>query len=145
PRPVTTTIGRPDLSLPVVITCSPSADLFDQRETFAAPMADAGHHDLAQVTVHWLFQPGRVTGRKETTMADRGRSQRDVHRELRLQPMPQIGTGGADGKVAVAIQELALFAGCRIDAGGAGQHGGVPGFDLVLDLVPQLAEACAKG
>src|ERR1700690_3535105 len=76
PRPVTTTIGRPILSLPVVMFfMSPSADAFDQREGFTAPMADTGHHDLGQVAAHRLFQPGRVTGREEATMANRGRGQ----------------------------------------------------------------------
>ena len=53
PRPVTTTSGRPILSLPVVIFRSPSANSFDQRETFASPVSDAGHHDLGQI-------PGRM-------------------------------------------------------------------------------------
>jgi hypothetical protein len=47
PRPVTTTIGRPILSLPDAICASPSVDPFDQSEGFAPPMPDTGHQDLA--------------------------------------------------------------------------------------------------
>ena len=35
-------------------------------------------------------------------MAERDRGQRHIHRELRLQPMTEIGTGGAHGKVTMA-------------------------------------------
>ena len=90
PSPVTTTIGRPNLSLVVAITCSPSADPFHQREAFAPPMTDAGHQDLAQFPAHRPFQPGRVTGRKQTAMAKRHHGERDIHGKLRLQPMPEI-------------------------------------------------------
>ena len=43
PSPVTTTIGRPILSLVDGHLRSPSADPFDQSEGFAPPVADTGH------------------------------------------------------------------------------------------------------
>src|SRR5450759_5017210 len=140
PSPVTTTIGRPILSLVDGILCSPSANPFDQSEGFASPMSDTGHHDLAQFGAHWAFQPGRVAGWEQITMAERDRGQRHIHGELRFQPMPEIGTGGAYGKVAMALQEGALLGGRGQGTGGAGKHRGVADFDLTLDLVPQPRE-----
>src|SRR5215510_1732722 len=87
PRPVTTTCGRPDLSLPVAIFRSPSTIPLDQREAFAPPVANASYYDLHQIACHWPLDPGRVTRRKQTTMTKRDGSQRDIHSELRLQPM----------------------------------------------------------
>src|ERR1039458_9168423 len=140
PSPVTTTIGRPILSFVDGILCSPSANPVDQSEGFASPMSDTGHHDLAQFGAHRAFQPGRVAGREQTTMAERDRGQRHIHGELRFQPMTEIGTGGAYGKVVMNDEEGALLGGRGAGAGGAGEHRGVAGFHLVLDLVPQPRE-----
>src|SRR6266480_2975622 len=85
PRPVTTTSGRPILSLPAAIFRPPSADPLDQREAFAPPVADTSHQNLSQSPIHWALETRRVTGRKQTTMTKRNRSQRDIYRELRLQ------------------------------------------------------------
>src|SRR4029077_15858020 len=90
PRPVTTTSGRPILSLPAVIFSLSSADALDHREAFASPVPDAGHQDWSHIPVRWPLQTGRVTGRKQTTMIKYGRGQRDVHGELRLQPVTEI-------------------------------------------------------
>src|SRR5579872_108100 len=90
PRPVTTTIGRPNLSLPAAIVRYSSADAFDQRKTFAAPMPDAGHQNLLQISSHRPFQAGRVTRRIQPTMAQCDRSQCDIDGELRLHPMAEI-------------------------------------------------------
>src|SRR5450756_1183764 len=67
PRPVTTTIGRPILSFSDGISCSPSADPFEQSKGFAPPMPDAGHQDLLQFPAHRALQPGRVAGWEQTT------------------------------------------------------------------------------
>jgi hypothetical protein len=40
---VTTTIGRPNLSLPAAIVRYSSADAFDQGKTLASPVSDTGH------------------------------------------------------------------------------------------------------
>src|SRR5262245_19519392 len=87
PRPVTTTSGRPDLSLPVAIFRSPSANAFDQCQAFASPVPNTRYDGLCQLSGHWLLQTGRVTGRKQTSMTKRNGSQCDIHRKLRLQSM----------------------------------------------------------
>src|SRR6478609_4767017 len=87
PRPVTTTSGRPNLSLPAAIFRSPSANSFDEREAFAPPVPDTGHQDLGQVPIHRPLQTRRVTGRKQTTTTECDRGERDIYGELRLQPM----------------------------------------------------------
>src|SRR5450830_1909102 len=90
PRPVTTTIGRPILSLVDGILFSPSAYPFDQREAFAPPMSDAGHQHLLQIPAHRPLKSGRVTGWKQTTMAERDRGERYVHGKLWFKPMTEI-------------------------------------------------------
>src|SRR5262245_56255536 len=101
PRPVTTTSGRPDLSLPVAIFRSPSANAFDQRETFASPVPNTRYDNLCQIPGHWLLQTGQVTGRKQTTTTKRHGSQCDIHGELRLQSMAEICSGPAHGKIGM--------------------------------------------
>src|ERR1043165_8643129 len=73
PSPVTTTTGRPILSLPAAIVLSSTGPL-NECETFAAPMTYAGDDHLPQFPVHRPLQAGRVTGRKQTTTVecDRG-------------------------------------------------------------------------
>ncbi len=78
-------------------------------------------------------------------MPDRDRCQRYIHRELRLQSMTEIGTGGAHGKVAMLAEKFPLLGGRGVHTGGAGQHRGVAAFDLVFDLVPKPPEACRDG
>ena len=59
----------------------------DQRQTFAAPMADTGDHGLAQRAGHGLFHAGTVGRRKQLSVTDGDGGERHIHRELRLQPM----------------------------------------------------------
>src|SRR3974390_382240 len=115
PMPVTTTVGRPNLSV-VDISLYPSANLLDQTEAFAPPMTNTGHNDLVQIPAHRPLHACRVVRRKQTIMAERHGGQGHVHAELRFEAMTDIGTGSADGKVAVAIQKGALFAGGRLHA-----------------------------
>src|SRR3954463_14065595 len=70
PAPVTTTIGRPMLSLPAVIS-TPSVDALDERQAFPAPMADAGDQHLLQRALHRLFETARVTWRKQFAVLQR--------------------------------------------------------------------------
>src|SRR5215813_3152365 len=135
PRPVTTTSGRPILSLPAAILLS-SADQFDQCEAFASPVPDAGHQNLGQIPVHWPLQTRRVTGRKQTTMTKRDGGQRDVHWKLRLQPMPDICSRGAHGKIRVPLKKLALLRGRRIGACRTREYRRLAKIDLVLESIP---------
>src|ERR687896_593869 len=83
PYPVTTTIGRPALSVFAAIS-SPSAGRFDQRQTFAPPMPDAGHDYLVDRALGRRFDSRFIPRRKEFTTADNGRGQRNIHGKLRL-------------------------------------------------------------
>ena len=75
-------------------------------------------------------------------MAERDRRQRDIHDELRLRPMPEIGAGGAHGKIGMRFQEGAFFARWRARRRLAPESTAAwPACDLVLDLVPQPAQA----
>src|SRR5574340_729941 len=100
PVPVTTTTGRPCLSFAVAIVVS-SAGRLDNRQTFAAPVPDPGYHHLAQRAGHGLFQPGRVSWRKQPSMAEGDRSESDVHDELWFRPVPEIGACSAHGKIVM--------------------------------------------
>ena len=52
-------------------------------------------------------------------MLERDGGQRDIHGELRLHPMPEIGPGGAHGKLAMRGEKGALFGGGGLGAAGA--------------------------
>src|ERR1700688_724160 len=73
-------------------------------------------------------------------MAERDASNRDVHGKSRLQPMTEIRARCAYGKVAMLLKKSALLAGGGFGTGGTRNHGGLAGFDLVLELVPQPGE-----
>ena len=60
-------------------------------------------------------------------MAERQRCKRDVHGELRLEPMPEIGAGGAHRNVGMVGEEGALLGGRGLGAGGAGDDGDAAG------------------
>src|SRR5262249_18418033 len=89
PRPVTTTSGRPILSLPVAISASLISSL-NQTKAFASPVSHSGHQDLGQVPGERFLQTRRVARRKQTTMSESHRGQRDIHWKLWFQPMPEI-------------------------------------------------------
>src|SRR6185437_6073731 len=100
PRPVTTTIGRPSLSvLAAIFRTTPSADDVNQRQPFAAPVSDPGHHNLPQLAINMPFQTRRVAGRKETTMTQHNRGQGNINGKLRLKPVSEIRAGRPNGKI----------------------------------------------
>src|SRR6185437_6724168 len=145
PSPVTTTIGRPILSLIDGMLVLPSIDPLDQRQGFAPPMADTSYQDLAQFAAHRTLYTGRVGRRKQTTMAKCNHGQCHIHGELRFQPVPDIGTGGTYGKVVMSGQECTFLGGDGRDASGAGNHSGIGRFHLVFDLIPQARQARGHG
>jgi hypothetical protein len=69
-------------------------------------------------------------------MAKRDRGQCDIHGKLRFHAMPEIGSGGANGKVAVRFEECPFLRGCRGSAGGAGEKGRVAGAKMLLGFFP---------
>ena len=69
-------------------------------------------------------------------MAERHGRQRDIHDELGFRPMPEIGGGGADGKLRMGLQEAAFLARGGFATGGARKDCGVTGGDLAFDLIP---------
>src|SRR4029078_361732 len=64
PRPVTTTSGRPILSLPVVISASLPRSL-NQSEAFASPVSLPGHQDLGQIPGERFLQTRRIARWKQ--------------------------------------------------------------------------------
>ena len=95
-------------------------------------MTHAGDDYLPQLTVHRPLQAGRVTGREQTTTVECDRGERDVHGELRLQPMAEIRTRGANGKIAMRFEEGTFFGRRRVGARRAGQNGCVACVDPAL-------------
>src|SRR5262245_47184920 len=77
PMPVTTTIGRPAWSV-FAIAVSPSVDRFDESETLAAPMPDAGHHHLPQRCIHRPLDFGFAGRRIQLPMPQGDRGERDI-------------------------------------------------------------------
>src|SRR4029078_2696999 len=84
---------------------------FDQRQPFAAPMADGGDDDLRQRAIHRALDARFVGRRIKFTTADRDRGQGYLHRKLWFECMSDVGAGGADGNVLVLGEEGALLGG----------------------------------
>src|SRR5579884_4270561 len=143
PMPVTATIGLPALSkylapdavaaLDWVIAC-PSIRAFDETEAFAAPGADARHHDLAQRmrTVAAIAAAGR---RKQLALFERHGAKGEIGRKLRLGPVPRIRASAAHGK-AEFVERPPLRAGCRLDPGGAGDGRRMSAVDAPGEPMP---------
>jgi len=94
---------------------------------------------LARVPAQWLFTSRRVAGWEQIIMPDRDRGQRQIQRELRLQPMTDIGTGSAHGKGHDGREEFPLLGGCRIDPVAPDSTAGWP---LTLSLI--LSQSFAR-
>src|SRR5437764_11517221 len=101
---------------------------FDERETFAAPMADRGDDDLRQRAVHRALDARLVGRRIKFTTADRDRGQRHIHRKLRLESVPDVGASGTDGNVLVLGEKGALLGGGGGGAACAGNDRGLAGL-----------------
>src|SRR5829696_3253614 len=140
PKPVTTTIGRPALSVFADIMRSPSAHRFDQRQAFTPPMPHARDHHLRNGSIHGRFHTRFVSGREQLTTADNRRGQRDIHRKLRLQGMPKISASGTNGSLDLAGQEGAFLAGGRLSAACPGQHREMAGAQPLRHMIPQALE-----
>src|SRR5262249_31295492 len=115
----------------------------DQSQAFAAPMADPGDHDLRQWTLHRSLKSGVVASRKQVALADRKRGNREVHRELWLRPVTDMGAGCPHGKLRVIGEEGALLVRCRLRSGRPGDNGGLRAIDVAGDLLPHRLQACA--
>src|SRR5579872_5516442 len=142
PTPVTATIGRPALStylaavlaaLDWVIAC-PSIDAFDESEPFAAPGADARHHDLGQ-RVRTIAAVAAAARRQQLALFERHAADGEIGRKLRLDPMPDIRAGAAHGKAEI-VQRPPFRRGRRLESGGAGNDGCMAAVDLPGHCVP---------
>src|SRR5207249_3475945 len=91
PMPVTTTWRQVCSRLGVMRFTF--VDCFDQRQPLAAPMADAGDDHLRRRSIHRTFETGRVEGRKDLSARQRDRCESDIHHELRLDPVAEMGAG----------------------------------------------------
>src|SRR5215471_13565956 len=100
------------ISVPTFPGYALASDL-DQSQAFAAPMADPGDHDLRQWTLHRSLKSGVVASRKQVALADRKRGNREVHRELWLRPVTDMGAACPHGKLRMIGEEGALLARCR--------------------------------
>ncbi len=73
-------------------------------------------------------------------MAEGHRRQGDIHDELRLQTMSEIGAGGAHGKITVGLEKGAFLGRGRLGAGGTGNDRGMAALDAGLELFPGAGE-----
>ena len=143
--PVTATTGRPALSRCALavgrveaMTALPQFDPFEQREPFAAPIADAGDDDLGQAgrTFADIAAPGRG---EQLAMLEHRAADAQIGRELGIDPMPDIRTGIADGK-ADLLEHAQLRRSRRLEPGGAGNDRGMGAVDLRGDRLPLPAQ-----
>ena len=74
-------------------------------------MADAGHHNLRQRAGHFPLHAGAVCGWEQAAVPQRNRRQRDIEHESRFQPVTNMGSGCADGKIRLWNAAEALQAG----------------------------------
>src|SRR5262249_28608056 len=117
PMPVTTTIGRPNLSR-VAVMMSPVAwwsgnavlfNRFDQGHAFAAVMSSPNHHNLGGRAFHFNLDAGGIACRKQGAAGDRQCGQREAERELRLHGVAETRAAGAHRHVLVLGQEGTFF------------------------------------
>ena len=98
PMPVTTTIGRPALS----VMRRHAALLQPTASTSARPSPRQWPTPVTTTcfsgAVHRPLDARVVGRRKQTTTADARARPARIHRKLRLEPMTEIGAGGAHGK-----------------------------------------------
>src|SRR5204862_6578949 len=92
---------------------------FEQSQSFAAPVADAGHCNLAQRFIASTFEPGCVERCEHALFMKRHGAKRHVHRKLRLEAMSEMVAGCTDGDVGMAHEKGGLLAACRLAARGA--------------------------
>jgi hypothetical protein len=64
-------------------------------------MSDARHHYLPQRRSHRPLESGVIGWRKQMTVPQCDRSERNISRKLRLKPMTEMGSGRAHGKAGV--------------------------------------------
>ena len=69
---------------------------------------------------HRAFDARAIARRKQASTVQRDCRERNVHRELRLKPMPQVAAGGARRNIRVLGEERALLRGRRLRTGRAG-------------------------
>src|SRR6516164_10403621 len=125
PMPVTTTMGRPDLSRNCAISVLPKrSNWFQQREAFAAPMADPGDDCASKPSRHRLLDPGRIKRWKQFTVIQGKRRNCNIHAELRLKAVSEMASRRANRNVRVARQEGALFRSGWLGPRGAGNDRG---------------------
>src|SRR4029079_2287767 len=138
PSPVTTTIGRPALSVFADIRFSPSARGFHQRQAFTPPMPNPCAHDLRNGAISNACTSRIIARRKQLTLADDRGGERNIHRELRLHPVPQISARGASWTLGLAGQECACLGGRRRGAARTGEDGEGAGLQPLRDALPQF-------
>ena len=88
-----------------------------------------------------LFDAGGIGRRKQLFVSERERGKRDIHGELRLDPMPEIGAGGAHRNIRHGCEQGALLAGRGLRAGRARDHGDAAGSEPRREALPHRATA----
>src|SRR5215471_13439122 len=147
PIPVTTTMGRPALSrVACMFLGSPrSIDGFDERHALAPPVPDAGYDRLSQGTLHRALDRRSVAGREQYAMAHREGRKSNIHRKLRLHPVPEPTAGRAHRCFRMLRQKTPLLAGGRLDAGCSRQNGVTPGLKPGRDRLPHAPQCICYG
>ena len=118
--------GRAGRRMPCAVLLH--ARRFDQRHAFAAPVPDAGHDHLGERPVHGRLGPDERRC-KQLFMSQRQRCKRNVHGELRLETVADMGAGGAHRNIGHGRQPGALLGGRGLGAGRAGDHRDRPGSE----------------
>src|ERR1700687_4867472 len=91
-----------------------SGDLLDQPNSFAPPIAHAGHCHLRNFT-RTFTRIARPRRREQLALAQGFARDREIGEKLRVEAMTNMGTGGAHRK-ADFLQRVFFFRGRRLEA-----------------------------
>src|SRR5450432_1913674 len=147
PMPVTTTIGRPNLSRAAVMLSPPFIkvcpalrlpDRLDQGHAFTPPVPGADHHNLGRRLRHFNLDAGGIAGWKQAAARNRQRGEAKSERELGLHGVAEPCAGRAHYEIRMLGEEGAFFRRRRLGAGGTGDDGSAA--LLLADLRPELVE-----
>src|SRR5882724_9663866 len=142
PIPVTTTIGRPNLSRAAVMlsppfvpvrpaswlpeSCLPESwllDRLDQSHAFAPPVPGPDHHNLGRRLRHFNLHARGIAGRKQGAARHRQRRKAKSQRKLGLHGVAELRAGRAHDEFRMLGEEGAFLRGRRLGAGRAGDDG----------------------
>src|ERR1700730_18218007 len=111
-----------------------SGDLLDQPNSFAPPIAHAGHRHLRNFT-RTFTRIARPRRREQLALAQGFARDREIGEKLRIEAMTNMGTGGAYRK-ADFLQRVFFFRGRRLEARGARNDDSLAALDLGFDGGP---------